>query len=69
MSDFTRALGAAIEFAAGNLIDGDTINIMIENGGNGINGFIRGEAVYPDNDNMVDDILELTRLSNPDAEQ
>jgi len=67
MSDFDRALGAAIEFAAKNLAIGDSIDVQIENGGNGVSGVISGEIVCPDNDNMVDDILELTRLSNPEA--
>jgi len=63
--DSNAALGAAIQHAAGELKEGQEISISIENGGYAVSLIVPspGNNHYPDNDNIIDDILECVRVS------
>ena len=67
--DSNAALGAAIQFAAKNLANGDEIVLIIEKHGWGIHllGGEGNDSFEPECDNVTDDILECVRKSNPEA--
>lgn len=63
LEDTHKAIGAAIEHAAGNLDKHHVIEVSIENSGYGVHMDDGGDGFYPDNDSLVDDILECVSQS------
>lgn len=63
MEDTHKAIGMAIEHAAGNLTKGHVIEISIVKDGYSVHLIDDGDGFYPDNDSLVDDILECVTHS------